>query len=67
MAFTLRCQLICDPGPVRDEWESHRPEIEGKISSLLGETWTVSVNPNLIYVYTDDSNYKERLGSVIMW
>ncbi|KIW27785.1 uncharacterized protein PV07_07493 [Cladophialophora immunda] len=52
---------------VRDEWESKKPEIEARISKALGEAWTVTTNPHLLYVYTDDESYKARIGDVIMW
>ncbi|EXJ73839.1 uncharacterized protein A1O5_03601 [Cladophialophora psammophila CBS 110553] len=52
---------------VRDEWESKKPEIEARVSKALGEAWTVTTNPNLLYVYTDDESYKSRIGTVITW
>ncbi|ETI24879.1 hypothetical protein G647_04249 [Cladophialophora carrionii CBS 160.54] len=52
---------------VRDEWESKRPEFEAKISKTLGQPWTVTTNPNLLYVYTDDDSYKSRIGEIITW
>jgi hypothetical protein len=52
---------------VRDEWESKRPEFEARISKALGEPWTVTTNPNLLYVYTEDESYKSRIGTVITW
>ncbi|KEF59413.1 uncharacterized protein A1O9_04257 [Exophiala aquamarina CBS 119918] len=52
---------------VRDEWESKKPEIEERISKALGETWTISVNPNLLYANTDDEGRKSNIGAVIYW
>ena len=52
---------------MRDEWENKKPEIEARISKALSEQWTVTTNPNLLYVYTDDESYKSRIGSVISW
>ncbi|KIX00628.1 uncharacterized protein Z518_09693 [Rhinocladiella mackenziei CBS 650.93] len=52
---------------VRDEWESKKPEHEEKISKILGEAWTITTNPNLLYVCTDDESYKSRIGTVITW
>jgi hypothetical protein len=34
---------------------------------MMGETWTISINPNLLFAYAEDSSGKERLGDVIMW
>jgi hypothetical protein len=53
--------------PVRDEWESKKPEIEERVSKALGETWTVAANPNLLYTNTDDDDRKASIGSVILW
>lgn len=36
------------------------------MKQILGETWTIDLNPNLIYEYASD-DYKNRLGSVITW
>lgn len=52
---------------MRDEWETKRPELEERISKILGEKWTVTTNPNLLYVYTTDESYKARIGEVITW
>ncbi|KIW76401.1 hypothetical protein Z517_11147 [Fonsecaea pedrosoi CBS 271.37] len=52
---------------VRDEWESKKPEIEARISKTLGEAWTVTTNPNQLYMYTNDESYKSRIGNIIMW
>jgi len=52
---------------VRDEWEAKKPELEERVSKALGETWTISVNPNLLYANTDDEDRKSNIGSVIYW
>jgi hypothetical protein len=49
---------------VRDEWEAARPNLEKQLSELLGETWTVDIDPNVIYPYGDPS-CKEQLGGKI--
>ena len=51
---------------MRDVWESKKPEYDAEMSKILGEAWTVDANPNLIYVYADDS-YKDRIGAVLTW
>ena len=50
----------------RDEWEAKRREIEEKISKLLGETWNISVNPNLLFANVGDP-YQSQIGNVTMW
>ena len=55
-----------DHSAVRDVWDSKKPEYGAEISKIMGEAWTVDANPNLIYVYADDS-YKDRIGAVLTW
>ncbi|KAI0418231.1 hypothetical protein F5X98DRAFT_338432 [Xylaria grammica] len=51
---------------VRDDWDSKKGDIEAKISETLGTAWTIDVNPNQIYAYSDSSAYaKENLGACI--
>jgi hypothetical protein len=42
---------------VRDSWESVKDNLCGKISTLLGETYTAEVNMNALYAYAEDSSY----------
>jgi hypothetical protein len=55
-----------DHSAVRDVWDSKKPEYGAEISKMMGEAWTVDANPNLIYVYANDS-YKDRVGTVLTW
>ncbi|KAI0190696.1 hypothetical protein EV127DRAFT_388616 [Xylaria flabelliformis] len=51
---------------VRDEWDAKKGEVEAKISEILGVAWTIDVNPNQIYAYSESSAYaKERIGSCL--
>ncbi|RMZ77742.1 hypothetical protein DV737_g4199, partial [Chaetothyriales sp. CBS 132003] len=52
---------------VRDEWEAKRPGFEQELSDLLGEPWTITTNPSLIYANVEDSAYQSRIGEVISW
>jgi hypothetical protein len=45
---------------VRDSWEAHRDSLSSKVSSLLGETYTLDVNMNAIYPYADESSYAKN-------
>lgn len=50
---------------VRDNWEAHKGEWEKKISDLLGEAWTIDINPNQIHAYATDGYAKDATGSMI--
>ncbi|KAI0453893.1 hypothetical protein F5B21DRAFT_504782 [Xylaria acuta] len=51
---------------VRDDWDAKKGNIEARLSEILGVAWTVDVNPNQIYAYSDSSAYaKENLGSCL--
>lgn len=65
--FTQRCQVNSDSPIVRDEWEAKKPGFEKQLSDLLGETWTITPDTNLIYANVEDASYASRLGSVIVW
>ena len=52
--------------PVRDEWDSKKSDYEAQISELLGEAWTISIDPAEIWPYGDDDGYaKQSTGSMI--
>jgi hypothetical protein len=50
---------------VRDEWDNNKADLEQQLSEVLGETWTIDVNPNAIWPYHNDGYAKESLGSCI--
>lgn len=51
---------------LRDDYESKKGEMEKKLSELLGEAWTISINPNAIYPYAAPDSYADRnLGSCL--
>ncbi|KAJ6445393.1 ATP binding protein [Purpureocillium lavendulum] len=50
---------------IRDDWESKKAEFEKSISDILGESWTIDINPNQIYAYAIDGYAKESLGSML--
>ncbi|KAI0467331.1 hypothetical protein F4859DRAFT_495029 [Xylaria cf. heliscus] len=51
---------------VRDDWDAKKGNIEARLSETLGVPWTVDVNPNQIYAYSDSSAYaKENLGACL--
>ncbi|KAK3329885.1 hypothetical protein B0H66DRAFT_40504 [Apodospora peruviana] len=50
---------------LRDEWENHKADLEKQLSELLGEIWTIDINPNAIWPYHGDGYAKESLGSCI--
>ncbi|KAK3362366.1 hypothetical protein B0T25DRAFT_4731 [Lasiosphaeria hispida] len=50
---------------VRDEWSNTQADLEKQLSSILGEAWTVDINPNAIWPYHNEGYAKESLGSCI--
>ncbi|RMZ86778.1 hypothetical protein DV736_g5994, partial [Chaetothyriales sp. CBS 134916] len=52
---------------LRDKWETKKPGFEQELSDLLGEPWTITTNPNLIYANAEDPEYQNRIGEVITW
>jgi hypothetical protein len=52
---------------VRDDWDAKKADVEKKLSDILGEPWTIDVNPNQIYVYAKDNNsyVKQSLGHCV--
>lgn len=51
---------------LRDEYTAKIPELEAKITELLGEEWKLDVNPNLVYAYAEPDSYAATaLGSCL--
>ncbi|EGY21980.1 hypothetical protein VD0002_g1937 [Verticillium dahliae] len=50
---------------IRDEWDNKKSDYEKQLSDLLGETWTIDINPNAIWPYHNDGYAKESVGSCI--
>ena len=51
---------------VRDGVENNREDLEKQISDILGETWKIDVNPNLIFAYAAPDSYAAtNLGGCI--
>ncbi|KAK3938769.1 hypothetical protein QBC46DRAFT_389567 [Diplogelasinospora grovesii] len=50
---------------VRDEWDNKKADCETQLSDILGETWTIDINPNAIWPYHNDGYAKESLGACI--
>jgi hypothetical protein len=49
---------------VRDSWEAHKESLATKVSSLLGEAYTLEVDMNAIYPYATYSYSKDRPGDM---
>ncbi|KAH7120723.1 hypothetical protein EDB81DRAFT_631359, partial [Dactylonectria macrodidyma] len=51
---------------IRDNWESKREGHEKAISDILGEPWTININPNAIWPYAEDNSWaKISTGKMI--
>ena len=49
---------------VRDNWESKKPDLTSKVSSILGEPYTLEVDMNAVYAYATDGYAKDRPGDL---
>ena len=47
---------------VRDYWEVPKPELEAKISAVLGVPWTVPIDVGMVYSYAATGVGKENPG-----
>lgn len=51
--------------PVRDKWEVNIPDLEGKLSAVLGVPWKTSVDPGHVYSFAKDRFSKEHPGQML--
>ncbi len=49
---------------VRDEFDAKRPDLEKRVSDLLGASWTIDIDPKNIAPYHTDST-ANQLGTVL--
>ncbi|KAJ4124240.1 hypothetical protein NW768_009596 [Fusarium equiseti] len=50
---------------IRDSWENTRGDHEQRLSEILGQPWTISVDPPALYPYAEDDWAQQCLGDVI--
>ncbi|RFN46336.1 hypothetical protein FIE12Z_9410 [Fusarium flagelliforme] len=50
---------------LRDSWENTRGDHEQRLSEILGQPWTTSVDPSALYPYAEDDWAQQGLGDVI--
>ena len=50
---------------LRDNWDAKKPELEKELSDILGEPWTIEVDPLQIYAYATEGYAKESTGSML--
>lgn len=50
---------------VRDNWETPKPELEAKISTLLGVPWTAPIDVGMVYGYATTGYSKENTGTML--
>ncbi|KAF5655966.1 hypothetical protein FHETE_11113 [Fusarium heterosporum] len=52
---------------LRDSWENTKQEHENQLSDILGQPWTISVDPKAIYAYVEPDSWGSTcLGDVIV-
>ena len=51
---------------VRDNWENKKEDLEKQISNILGETWTINIDPKAIWPYGEDNSWaKTSTGDLL--
>ncbi|OAR03015.1 hypothetical protein LLEC1_06071 [Akanthomyces lecanii] len=51
---------------IRDNWEAKKEESKKELSEVLGQAWTVDIDPKNIYPYGEDGSWaKESTGAMI--
>jgi hypothetical protein len=51
---------------IRDDWDSKKGDFESRLSEVLGETWTIDIDPLQIWPYGEENGYaKTSTGSMI--
>ena len=50
---------------VRDSWDNVKVDLAKELSDILGQAWTIDVNPNQVYAYCKEGYAREQLGSMI--
>ena len=56
--------LNVDSKIVRDNFESKIPELESKLSSVLGQPWKISFDIGHLYTFADDPFSKDSPGQM---
>ena len=54
----------CSLKLVRDQFESKLPELEAKLSSVLGQPWKINFDTGYLYTFADDRFSKESPGQM---
>ena len=49
---------------MRDGWDTPKPELEAKITALLGVRWTAPIDVGMVYSYAKDGFAKENPGKL---
>lgn len=51
---------------VRDNWEAKKEEHEQALSEILGQPWTINIDPKAIWPYADDGSWaKTSTGDML--
>jgi hypothetical protein len=46
--------------PVREKWDPKKPEYEAEISEILGEPWTIDIDPHKIWPHAEEDSWAKR-------
>jgi hypothetical protein len=52
---------------VRDSFENPKQDLEGRLSEILGQPWTIKVDPLALYAYAEEGSWASTsLGDLIV-
>lgn len=52
--------------PVREKWDPKKPEFEAEILEILGEPWTIDIDPHKIWPYAEEDSWAKRYTGELM-
>ncbi|UPL02683.1 hypothetical protein LCI18_013617 [Fusarium solani-melongenae] len=53
-------------GDIREKWDPKKPEYEAEISEILGEPWTIDIDPHKIWPYAEEDSWAKRHTGELM-
>ncbi|KAM0438497.1 hypothetical protein ACHAPT_001246 [Fusarium lateritium] len=53
-------------GDIRERWDPRKPEFEEEISEILGQPWTIDIDPHKIWPYAEDESFEKRYTGQLM-
>ncbi|KAI1026786.1 hypothetical protein LB505_000768 [Fusarium chuoi] len=58
---------ITNKTPVRDSWENTKEDHKKKLSEILGQPWTINIDPKALYPYAEEGSWGHTsMGDLIV-